>query len=392
MQTSDFLRHVREHRHFKVDDVAAFTKISANRLAAFEEGARQPTFRQLEILAKAYGVPVYLLHSRTLPNLPEPLPDYRRQVPGPAQLTPAGMRRVWNAEQTATFTRQLFIELNNSGLFRKHRDFPNSTTKKSAQEFRCAFDYWFNRKEKGLEISGPIEQRFLIALRLYIESSGIITASNTAPPEDYSGFYIFPDFGVPYVFINRDIMSRKAQLFTMVHELGHHILGHSGISDPFSASNSVERTCNQFAAEFLAPLDQFQKLVEKQGRTLRSDTPGFVRSISRLSLLSMQATAIRLREAEYISRDQLRSWLLMTRRSPKAEKEEEAEAAGNVMGRPHAKRIGEIGYLPTYLAGAAIKAKLVDSIDVQFALGLSESLQSQAFSLASRRIEVAAKE
>jgi hypothetical protein len=58
-------------------------------------------------------------------------------------------------------------------------------------------------------------------------------------------------------------------------------------------------------------------------------------------------------------------------------------------GPPHAKRVSELGYLPTYLAKLAVEQKMIDSIDVQFGLSLSSTLQEKAFSLATRRFEVA---
>src|SRR5947209_6286531 len=101
MTIGQALKSVREKRHFDIEEVAAFTHISPSRLREFEEGDREPSFNQLEKLAEVYGVASYLFAAKLLPNVPETLPDFRRANPGPARLTPAGIRKVWATEKIA---------------------------------------------------------------------------------------------------------------------------------------------------------------------------------------------------------------------------------------------------------------------------------------------------
>jgi hypothetical protein len=170
------------------------------------------------------------------------------------------------------------------------------------------------------------------------------------------------------------------------------MLGLSGISDPFQVRNQTERDCNKFAAEFLAPVAKFASLVEEQSRSTRSDTFRLIDVVSRQSLLSKHATAIRLVETGYATRDQLRKWEGMRiKLSTKEMKQEESDISGEMSGgNPHAKRLGEVGYLPVYLAKLAIEKKYIDSVDVQTGIALSLSLQEKAFALVSRRMEAAA--
>jgi hypothetical protein len=70
-------------------------------------------------------------------------------------------------------------------------------------------------------------------------------------------------------------------------------------------------------------------------------------------------------------------------------KQEESDASGETFGQPHAKRIGELGYLATFAAKAAIDRKIIDQVDVVAGISLSRTLQEKAFSLASRRMDVA---
>jgi Zn-dependent peptidase ImmA (M78 family)/transcriptional regulator with XRE-family HTH domain len=384
MSLGRILRQVRETRQFELADVASSTNISPARLERFEAGDIEPSFIQIQKLADVYGLPSYLLASRTLPNLPESLPDFRRLDPRPARLSPTGMRRVWSSEKIANFAHQLDGAVSRPAPAWKN-DLPlGQPTIARATKLREFFDDWMAHR-RGLDFRGTPEQVFLGSFRLFLEAQGTIVNINDAPPDDFLGFYINHSESTPVTFVNRTISSRKAQLFTLAHEYGHILANAEGISNPFIIKNSTERTCNKFAAEFLAPMATFQEFVEAMGRTARSDPFELIRVVSERSLLSQHATAIRLAEAEYLSSAQLRMWEKTRSENPKSEKDDETEAAGDGFGAVHAKRIGELGYLPTFLAKVAVDENLIDSLDVQGGMKLAESLQESAFSLAARR-------
>lgn len=387
------LKQVREQRHFDVRSVANYTGISPDRLNDFESGDREPSVRQLEKLAETYGLPSYLLGVDSVPNLPEVLPDFRKKEVGPAQISPAGMSRIWSAEKTAFATGQLWRALDFSPATFSRSETIEPPSPSLAQEFRASFDEWYREKIEKLAFSGKPEQLFFNAFRLFLEVQGSIVRVNDAPPTDYLGFYLSNDETPPTVFVNRSISSHKAQLFTLLHEYAHELLGAVGISNPFKARNAVERQCNIFAAEFLAPLREFTAAAEDQPRTIRLDVFKFVDAVSVQSLLSKHATAIRLLETNFISRAQLATWDAARQKfTPREFKDEDSDEPSDPhFAPPHAKRIGEVGYLPIYLAGKALEKKLIDSFDVQQGLSLSESLQEKAISLVTRRFEVASE-
>ena len=107
MPLANVLKHVRANRRFELADVARSTGISPVRLKEFEDGKRDPTFRQFEALAGVYGVPSYLLGIDALPNLAELPTDFRRLQPRPARLSPEGMQKIWDAERVAQAAKQL---------------------------------------------------------------------------------------------------------------------------------------------------------------------------------------------------------------------------------------------------------------------------------------------
>jgi Zn-dependent peptidase ImmA (M78 family)/transcriptional regulator with XRE-family HTH domain len=393
MVRSSSLKKVRETRHFDLHEVAKYAGISADRLVEFETGAREPSSRQLERLADTYGLASYLLGADAIPNLPETLVDFRKTTPRPAQISPAGMARIWSAEEVSAAASQLAKALEFTAPVWS-KSVPTAATLNAdfARSLRSFFEEWFASRQKGFDLFGTDEQRFMAGFRLFIEAQGSIVRVNDAPPEDYLGFLIHPEQGLPTVFINRKISAPKAQLFTLLHEFGHRSLGLNGISNPFVVRNDTERNCNRFAAEFLAPEKSFIDLAASQPRTERGDVFRFVAAVSRRSLLSMHATAIRLVETGFLSQAQLKGWEAARQKSaPKELKTEELdlEAEATKSRAPHAKQIGEIGYLPTYLAKCAVDRKYIDKADVQAGIGLSASLQEKAFVLAARRFEVA---
>lgn len=143
---------------------------------------------------------------------------------------------------------------------------------KVAMEMRNSLslsDGWANKVPTWVEA--------LRLLRKTIEDAGVmivingVVGNNTHRPLDvaeFRGFALVDEYA-PVIFINgRD--SKSAQMFTIVHELSHLWLGYEGVSnfDELQPDETnVEKFCNQVAAEFLVPSDEFKKtLKENQGK------------------------------------------------------------------------------------------------------------------------------
>ena len=103
-----------------------------------------------------------------------------------------------------------------------------------------------------------------------IEELGVITMfngvveNNTKRPikvEECRGFVLVDDYS-PVMFVNsRD--AKAAQLFTIIHEFAHILLGHSAGFDNrnlLPADDPIEKLCDQVAAEFLVPEETFNRL------------------------------------------------------------------------------------------------------------------------------------
>jgi Zn-dependent peptidase ImmA (M78 family) len=92
--------------------------------------------------------------------------------------------------------------------------------------------------------------------------SGIVGTNTRRVPDvdEFRGFSLSDQFAL-FVFINGTDV-KVAQIFTLIHELGHIWLGESGISDILSSGEvfggtSHESICNRIAAEVLVPSRDF---------------------------------------------------------------------------------------------------------------------------------------
>lgn len=288
-------------------------------LLKWQSGDAQPTLKQAKELARAAHIPF----GRLL--LEQPSGD---------EVGVSDFRTLRNAEvvdASPNLQDTIFANQNRLGWYSEFAaeegieppslfgSIPEGTSARAAaQSVRC---------ELGLKESSPLpggdKVRELAAL---MEGNGILVARNsivgnsTRRPlnvEEFRGFTIEDD-GFVLVFVNtRD--AKSAQLFSLAHELGHVVRGRPGISD-HSDHEGVERWCNQFAAEFLAP-------VEAVVAMHREDD--LVASVNRLSTrfgMSREAMLWRLVELGIVRRDEAEKLVGLVRSAPAKSSEDESGA------------------------------------------------------------------
>ena len=118
------------------------------------------------------------------------------------------------------------------------------------------------REHLGVERGKPLSGSDKVAeLAAAMEENGILVARNSIVGNatsrrlsvgEFRGFTIEDD-GYVLVFVNT-ADAKTARLFSLAHELGHVVLGRTGISD-HSEHADVERWCNRFAAAVIAPAE-----------------------------------------------------------------------------------------------------------------------------------------
>jgi Zn-dependent peptidase ImmA (M78 family) len=232
------------------------------KLNQWEEGALQPTLRQLQVFADAVHVPIGYLFLQSPPDEPLPIPDFRTidgrgiQRPSPNLLDTlyaCQERQAWYREFSQV-TRQ------------SERPFVGSVTLDTPPEqaaHRISAELGFDLDER--RNCRTWEE----ALRLFVQQadrvgvlvmvSGVVMSNNrrALDPDEFRGFAL-ADRRAPLVFIN-GADTKSAQMFTLAHELAHLWLGQSALSDigagPPAGYRREEVWCNRVAAELLAPLD-----------------------------------------------------------------------------------------------------------------------------------------
>lgn len=221
------------------------------------EGETQPTFRQLEDLAKATRTPVGLLLLDEPPVDQLGVRDFRTMAPGQLpKPSPDLLDTIADSERRQDWYRTYLLEEGHEPL-----RFVGSVTTDDdpvdvATDMQAELEF-------GLDDRRGSWTDALITLIDRAEDAGVlvmvsgVVGSNTTrklDPKEFRGFALVDEYA-PVVFINGSD-TKAAQMFTLAHELAHVWLGEGGVDDidlAMRATGTIEQWCNAVAAEFLVP-------------------------------------------------------------------------------------------------------------------------------------------
>jgi len=260
------LRKCREQLNLSIEEAEKEAKL--NTLAQMEQGGKEPTYKQLIELAKLYlvGPGVFFLKGDQIPehsNFQHLIPKYRTLQQEPKRSFHM-IRLMIKVIHLRGFLLDLYEDLEEEiSVFSppKIQLISTQAAIEAAQKIRTwlgfgsddtpTFDEW----RRAIENKGV----FVFMTSRYTHWSKIAI-------EDCRGFaFNLPP--LPIIVIN-DSDTYKAQLFSLMHELGHLLYGGESVLDSgddfshaswnqdqiFSNQDSEEeRICNRFAAEILVP-------------------------------------------------------------------------------------------------------------------------------------------
>lgn len=296
----ELFRWARERAGRKLEDLTGRFK----KLAQWERGEDQPTFRELEEFARATHVPFGYLF---LPEPPEeriPIPDLRTiRNRGLRHPSPDLLDTIHAMQRRQAWLREEQIECEGEPL-----DFVGSARTSDdprgvGREMRRMVgldDGWASKIRTWREAVGEL-RRAIEGLGVMAVVNGVV-GNNThrkLDVEEFRGFSLSDEYA-PLVFVN-GADAKSAQLFTLVHELTHIWLGESALSDTGLASRptqQIESWCDRAAAEFLVPEEQLRA----HWRDVRHEASPF-EALARLFKVSPIVVGRRAMDLRLVSRD-----------------------------------------------------------------------------------------
>lgn len=271
----EIIEWARKRARLTIEELAKKLHVSADRVRQWEKGETPIGMEKARALAEYAVLPFGLLFAKKIPNIKITIPDCRsirnKEV---RTVSPELYGTISSAEEKQDWYRDYLKEAGEEKL-----DFVGSITeqtpiqdvvKKLYAVLKCDPDQI--RKENSTW------EKLFDFLICQVENAGILFMRNgilhnntrrRLDLEEFRGFVLVDEWA-PLIFINGSDYP-AAQLFTLIHELVHLLLGKGGITDAemFSShSSKTERFCNQAAAEFLVPE---KELKEKWNSKLSAD-------------------------------------------------------------------------------------------------------------------------
>ncbi len=281
------LKQCRKQIGLSVDDVVK--KIP--KILDIEEGILNPTFKQLEILSVLYKVPRWVFISEELPKKYV----FKSSVPAFRQFSESKSDVFSHASIRGLVTkieryRELLIDLLND-LDEEIRIFdPPNIKGKSIYDISKAVSHWLeisNRKLTFNQLKQLLEEKgiFIFLTSKYKGWSHIDKSI-------FRGLAIYHE-KYPIIIVN-DSDSRKAQSFTLLHELAHLLRMESSLDNWEYMNSKIEYWCDELAGNILMPLNEFQDIGN-------IDNIESIKELANRFKVSNYACLVRLRQLNLIS-------------------------------------------------------------------------------------------
>jgi len=343
----EMLKWAREKAGLSLSEVAsAFDKDIAF-VESWERGVAAPSYAQLEVLAyKLYNRP---LAAFFLPKSPEetPLKKEFRTLPRSElkKLAPDTLMAIRELQARQTSLHDLTDGKNPSDrpIFQNLAITPDIALRQFADDVRRHLEIPLSQQLEWRSSEQALEN-----WRTAIDRAGVISFKRSFKQKDISGFCLL-DNVFPLICLNNG-SSTNRQIFTLLHELCHVLLHTSGIckvDDTFikrleGSHRKIEVLCNQFAAAFLVPEEDF--LARVHNKPIND------------SLLSKLASAYRVSRSVVVRR--MYDLKVISR---KFLEEKESEYAAEYMRRSSKSSGGnyyltQIAYLGKTYLGMALRA------------------------------------
>lgn len=343
-------------------------------IKSIESGAKYPTYKQLDILAHLYKVPRWVFISEELPseyNFAENVPAFRQFS---EQTTGAfSDSKVRGLVAQIVRLRELVIELREDIDEPIEPFLPPKRQNGSIGEIAKTIRAWLNvQGNPGFpEWKSRLERKDIF-----------VFMTDTYQGWSHIDREIFRGLSMPYpvlpVMIINNSDSKKAQLFTLLHELGHLIRREHAVDSWSEQNKETEKWCDRLAGEVLMPTVPF---LEKIGND-EMDNLQSVKKLAGKFCVSPYACLVRLRNLQVINQDAYSSFEAQV----KQEYENQQRKLSEGPGVPSRDRVREVlnqyGHIYTRTLFQAYSNKAISLHKLSKALNLKHA--SQVLELADR--------
>ncbi len=271
-------------------------------LPSWLAGDKQPTERQLKEFAKATYTPFGQFFSVGPPDDALPIGDFRVRGGGPPKRpSPHLLDTVFICQARQDWYHDYQLSLEEPPVAWVGSE--QALTSPVSAATRFAENVGIDVKSRA---AAATWEQALREAKEMLEEAGVlvmisgVVGNNTSrklDPEEFSGFALSDDFA-PLIFINNQDY-KAAQMFTLAHEVGHLLLGESGVSDDSVGVGHApenEQWCDRFAAELLAPVDDLRSQAAESWDLSEAG----IRELARRYKVSTWVVLRRLRASELI--------------------------------------------------------------------------------------------
>lgn len=299
----DILEKCRKQMGYSIDDV----KKKIKTIDLIEAGEKRPTYKQLEELGKLYDVPRRVFISKELP------PEYRYDEK-------PNFRKFKNYEVFVSDARKLvnqakryrdfFLELREDielpiTPFSLGQDMTSEKIKKmSPEEASIWARNWLSLKESKHLTFNQLREKLEEKSIFVFLSNKFRGSGHIGKDSNFRGVCLTHEV-MPIIIIN-DSDARKAQSFTLFHELGHLLRNDDAIDSFEESDSSTEWWCEDFSGNFLMPRKEFLENIEQWKKIVDFENELELEIVEKIAdhfQVSTHACLVRMQRVKVISKE-----------------------------------------------------------------------------------------
>ena len=297
----DVLRWARERAKLQPEELAKKLGVKGPERVLKWERDGKISVAQADKLAKCTYTPLGFLYSKEPPEDRLPISDFRTREGTPPP-SPDLLETVYLMLRRQAWMRDELIEEGDEPLEfvgAYGMETPPKRVAEAMREVLQLTDGWAETQSTWSDALRLFQNR-LDAAGVLVCFNGVVgnNTQRALDPDEFQGFALADEYA-PLVFVN-GADYKAAQMFTLAHELAHLFVAESGVST-FQVlqpdSDDTEQFCDEAAAEFLVPAEEFRAFWS------RSATNNTFQAITSKFKVSSIVAARRAHDLKLISTD-----------------------------------------------------------------------------------------